>query len=272
MESMVLYRYSDERVIEDVRAFFLDPNHWAYREYGLHHSCSPEVPYHRKQIEVLFEERYWHWVTDRAIKHLIEEGFLRSIEGKVAKFVVRSDIRYYRREMKRREKVIMRYSNDMITRAIGDYAELLFYCMFRDNGFKVVGEHTNEYDGVRWTETNHDLDFIVERDSIVYGVEVKNTLPYMEREEFDVKLRMCKYLDIVPLWILRNAPGIQFKEIKDVGGFILKFKTQIYPPGQERLTRDIWNLMALPVGIWRRIPKKVENIFLRQHSERIDER
>ena len=84
-----------------------------------------------------------------------------------------------------------------------------------------------------WNETNHDLDFIVEKDGIFYGIEVKNTLPYMEREEFNIKLKICRYLGIAPLWILRNAPANQFDQIKKAGGFILRFKSQIYPLGFE---------------------------------------
>ena len=75
---------------------------------------------------------------------------------------------------------------------------------------------------------------------MAYGVEIKNTLPHMKKDEFQVKLEMCRHLGLVPLWILRNAPVIQFQQIKPYGGFILTFKAQIYPPGQEPLVRDIW--------------------------------
>lgn len=263
-------RYSDEEVKEDIKIFFQDSEHEVY-QFGNPHECNPRAPYHRKQIEVLFENYYWHWVTDRAIKSLIDEGFLRSVRGSTAKFVIRSDIRYYKAEIKKREKVIRRYSDPSITKAIGDYAEMLFEFMFELNDFNIIDEDTNEFGGVKWEETDHDLDFIIEKDDVVYGVEIKNTLPYMERDEFDIKLRICEHLDIVPLWVLRNAPGVQFNEIKRKNGFILNFKAQIYPPGQGPLVRDIWRLMALPVTIWKRIPENIENIFLWQHEQRISE-
>lgn len=100
----------------------------------------------------------------------------------------------------------------------------------------------------------------------MYGVEVKNTLGYMEQDEFDIKLQMCNYLGINPLWILRNAPKNQFDQMKAEDGFILKFWAQIYPPTQEPLVRDIWNLMRLPVAVWIEIPLKVINLFLRHHN------
>jgi hypothetical protein len=69
---------------------------------------------------------------------------------------------------------------------------------------------------------------------------------------------------------LRNAPGNQFKEMKDAGGFILKLKSQIYPIGFNDLIRDIWNIMRLPVTIWDRIPEKLENLVKRFHKSKIE--
>lgn len=33
-------------------------------------SCDPDWPYHLSQLEVLFEDRYFHWVTSRAVHRL----------------------------------------------------------------------------------------------------------------------------------------------------------------------------------------------------------
>jgi len=260
---------TDSEVKKDIRSFFKDPRHWAYQYGTPTSSCNPNSPYHRKQIEVIFEDKYFHWVTNRAVDSLIDEGFLRLEKKGIVHFLYRSDIRYIRREINRRAKIIGRYTDPTLTKAIGDYAQMLFSFMFRLNGFRIVGEDTNEYRGLKWEETEHDLDFIIEKDSIAYGVEVKNTLPYMEEDEFKIKLKMCEFLGLIPLWILRNAPAVQFEQMKLCNGFILKFKTQIYPLGQEPLIRDIWEIMRLPVSIWKKIPEKLENIFLRQHTERI---
>jgi hypothetical protein len=261
-------KYRDEDIQRDIKSFFQDEHHWAY-EYGGPSRCGTNSPYHRKQIELLFEERYPHWATHRNVDFLIQDGFLKEKDERIAKFVYRSDIRYIQREINRRKKIILRYSDTSFDRAIGRYAEMLFGFMFRLNSFKIIGRHANEYKGKQWQKTKHDFDFIIEKDGVAYGVEIKNTLPYMEREESDVKLEMCECLNLVPLWILRNAPGVQFEQMKAVNGFILKFKSWIIPLGQEPLARDIWDLMRLPVAIWEETPKRLENIFLRQHSERI---
>ena len=38
---------------------------------------------------------------------------------------------------------------------------------------------------------NRTRNFIFERDEIAYGVEVKNTLGYMNYEEFVIKIALC---------------------------------------------------------------------------------
>lgn len=80
------------------------------------------------------------------------------------------------------------------------------------------------------------------------------------------KLEMCKYLDITPLWILRNAPEVQFNTMKANSGLILKFKAQIYPYGQEPLAGEIWQNMRLPVTVKAEMPQKVVNSLLNFHN------
>ncbi|MFH1821117.1 MAG: hypothetical protein ABH852_01570 [Methanobacteriota archaeon] len=253
---------------EDIKSFFKDPHHWAYQYGSPTPKCNPDSPYHKMQIETVFEDKYFHWITNWAVDEMVREGFLRLKKTDVAHFVYRSDIRYIRREVNNRYKIIKRYSDPVVTRAVGVYAEMLFSFLFQLNGFKIVGENTNEYRGLAWDKTRHDLDLIVEKDSIAYGVEIKNTLSYMEEDEFEAKLEMCKFLGLIPLWILRNAPATQFERMKPHNGFILKFKAQIYPPGQELLVRDIWENMRIPVSVWKKVPKKLSYLILNQHGKR----
>jgi len=165
--------------------------------------------------------------------------------------------------------LIKKYSENSVTRGYGHYAEDLFRWTLLSEGFKLLGTNTNTYEGKSWTKTEHNLDFIVEKDGIPYGVEVKNTLSYMERDEFEIKLELCDYLGLKPLWILRNAPGVQFREMKNRDGFIWWFGTQCYPPGFEPLVKEIWKILRLPVNIWRQIPEKLVMVFLSQHKKQL---
>jgi hypothetical protein len=57
--------------------------------------------------------------------------------------------------------------------------------------------------------------------------------------------------------------------MKKVGGRALKFKTRIFPPGQEQLVHDIWNFMRLPVMVWKEIPQGIEKRFLNFHNQQL---
>lgn len=259
--------YTPDEVKWDVKQFFTDSNHWAYQYGDPTPDCNSDSPYHRKQIEVIFENKYDHWDINNAVDKLVEDDFLRLIETKVANFVVRSDMRYYKREVKRRCNIIARYANSTITRANGKWCEKLVEYMFRLNGFEILERDENKFQGKKWTKTREDLDFIIGKDYIPYGVEVKNTLPYMERDEFSNKIEMCKHLGLVPLWILRNAPEVQFNTMKANSGFILAFKSQIYPYGQEPLTKEIWQRMRLPVTVRGELPLKTANSLNWLHNQ-----
>jgi len=190
---------TEKDVKEDVRLFFQNPDHWAYRYGSPTPGCNPNSPYHRKQIEVIFEDRYFHWVTNRAVDELIDEGFLKQQKRASAYFVYRADVGATENDIDMRIKVIEKYSDPAIVKGIGAYAELLYQFLFRVGGFKIVGENTNEYAGRKWMNTNHNLDYIVKKGTVAYGVEIKNTLNYMENDEFEIKLEMCEFLGLAPL-------------------------------------------------------------------------
>lgn len=79
-------------------------------------------------------------------------------------------------------KLVDKYSDPKITDALGRHLEGLVKAELRAQGFKIRGIHTNKYKGRKWTESDHDLDFIAEHSSskLTIGVEVKNTIDIME--------------------------------------------------------------------------------------------
>ena len=195
--------YSPKDVRDDLISFFENTNHWAYQYGDSTPKCNPNSPFHRKQTEVIFENKYAHWDVHTQVDVLIKSDYLKLIKTKVAHFVLRKDVRYYKRNVKERMKVIQRYSDPVITKAVGNWGEFLSGIMFKLNNFETVARNANQYRGKIWTKTNENLDFILEAENISYGVEVKNTLDYMEYDEFTNKLEMCKFLGLIPLRILR---------------------------------------------------------------------
>jgi len=267
---MKLRQYSDAYVKQDVKSFFLDNGHWAYKYGSPTPLCNPDSPYHRKQIEVLFESKYQHWVTDRAVIALIQEGFLREQTYRLPtielSFVWRRDRRYVARAIRERAEIVRKYSAPSMSRATGEQAELWSLFLFKSNSFNIIGRKTRQYQGLVWTKTGNDLDFIVEKDGVVYGVEVKNWFPYLNDDLYDIKLDICAHFGITPLFIFRMASYDQIEKAENRGGRVLIFKSKIFPPGNEELIRDIWNKMRLPVSIWKDVPPPITRNLLAFHK------
>ena len=76
------------------------------------------------------------------------------------------------------------------------------------NGFRAEAKNTNTWNTKTWIETNHNLDRIITRDDVAYGVEIKNTQNYISRHELLIKIRLCQYLNVKPLFIMRFAPNL----------------------------------------------------------------
>ena len=151
------------------------------------------------------------------------------------KFLFDTKNRYYKRQIKKCIDVIREYSDHVIARACGEQADVLFFNALVRRGFVSHGQDVNEYKEKKWEESKHNLDFIIEKDSIVYGCEVKNTFAYIEKDEFLIKLRICDYLGIKPLFIMRNSPRTYNYEVIKKGGYVMIFEKQIYPFGHEKL-------------------------------------
>lgn len=137
-------------------------------------------------------------------------------------------------------------------------------------GFRALGLNTNEYGGKIWTETGHNLDFIIEKDGIVYGCEVKNTWDYIDREEMRIKMDLCDYLGIIPFFIVRYAPKTYLDEIYRRGGVFVLYVAQIYPFGMGELAGRIRETLQLQADSPRRIPEGIIDRFMnRVHAVKL---
>jgi len=242
-------------VTADLRDFFVNPDHWIYQSKGTPSEIAPDSVYHISQLQVLFEDRHFHLLTYRAIQELRANGFLREeiVKTDVETFMVvwRSGVRYVRRAIRAHVALATEYSSELISRATGGYAETLALLGLSRLGLDLLGRNARSYRGKTWTESGHNLDFIMEKDGIGYGVEVKNTFDYMPADEMSVKLVMCRHLGLQPLFIVRIRHAIQWEQVKEAGGLLYVFKSKIFPPGQEPLVERLWQQMRLPVAIWK---------------------
>ena len=117
---------------------------------------------------------------------------------------------------------------------------------FARTQFMMISRDANEYRDKKREETKHNLDFIFERDGKAYGIEVKNTLGYMERDEFLLKTRLCLNLGIRPVFVCRMLPKSWIFELLKAGGFALILKYQLYPWTHRELAKRVKEELGLP--------------------------
>lgn len=129
------------------------------------------------------------------------------------------------------------------------------------------GRDVNRFNGRVWSASDHDLDFVFERDGKAYGIEVKNTLGYMEKVEFDTKIQLCQHLGIRPVIAARMLPRTWIKELIDSGGFALVFQYQLYPWAHRELAKKVQRELGLPVDSPRRLGDGTMARFFKWHKE-----
>jgi len=232
-----------------------------------------KATYYKRQIQVLLEGDYFPWIVSDALKILVEKGDLTSFEMKSkyqekiifyhdGSFTTEPEKNRIRSRAKRICSLIDKMSNPNLTKALGDQLEGLVKAELRAQRFEITGTNTNTYQGKTWTESGHDLDFIAEHDSgrLTVGVEVKNTLDIVPKKELEIKLRMCKFLEITPVFAVRwNTPYLN--DVYKAGGYTWTFKTQIYPPGNVELTKELFKRLGLPVIVRTELPPKPVRLF-----------
>ena len=226
-----------------------------------------------RQLEVMFERDWFHWITNRA---------LRTLDGGVARLEQRMlpngspitvcwhrGYRYPKREAARVVELVGSYANPVVGHALGDRGELLVLEGFARNQFVMRGRAVKALGERVWTATNHDLDFVFERDGRSYGVEVKNTLGYLPKVEFDAKVALALHLDLIPVFVCRALPKTWIHELNEVGGFGLVLRWQLYPPTHRDLVDRLRAEFDLPVDTPRALQEGTMNRFIDWHAQRV---
>lgn len=233
-----------------------------------------EQVFFSRQLEVALEDEFFHWVTNRAIRDLEEEGVLRSEErdlpsGGRIKLLWDRRYRYYRRAASAVVELVSRYADPNIGGAIGLHGEAMVLEGFARERFVMLGREVREHEGTEWTRSDHDLDFLFGRDDAVYGVEVKNTLGYPELEEIRLKIELCEEIGVRPVFVARMLPKSWMHEINRAGGFGLLLKYQLYPWTHRDLAREVREKLELPVDAPRRIEAGTMGRLVRWHERNV---
>lgn len=224
-----------------------------------------------RQLEVQHENRWFHWVTNRAVRSLIDDGLIRAEErematrGRVTLLWHRSH-RYYRRDASRVLSLVEEYANPNIGAAIGLHGEFMVLEAFARQRFILAHREARTFGSRTWSASEHDLDFIFEADGEAYGVEVKNQLGYMDHGELVVKIALCQALGVRPVFAVRMLPKSWVNEVAVAGGFALIFKHQLYPWTHRDLARRVRDELGLPVDAPRAIAQGTMDRFMRWAS------
>ena len=235
---------------------------------------SRENVFFSRQLEVRNERKYFHWITNRALRDLEEQGLIKRERRKLKTggsiiLLWHRSFRYYRRSATRLIKLVEEYSTPNIGGALGLHGESMVLEGFARSEFVMRRRNTNEFLDKKWEESHHDLDFIFERDDIAYGIEVKNTLGYMDHDEFTTKIRLCKYLGILPVFAVRMFPRNWIQEVRQEGGFALILGHQLYPWTHSDLAKRVREQLGLPVDTPRALYDGTMTRFLNWHEKNV---
>lgn len=226
--------------------------------------------YYGRQLEVLLERDFFHWITKKALNELAQTGRIRLHEERTglfaAHFYTTVSHRYPRRQIREMLALIAEFSDPAFTRALGDQGEILADAGFAHIGFRVRARNVREVGGQRWEETGHNLDRLIERDGIRYGVEIKNQLGYIGQTEFQVKLAMCGHFGVRPMFIARSMPKSYINDVWRAGGFCLILGNQHYPLMMDGLAKRVRDRLALPVLCIRALPDTTLSRFENWHK------
>ena len=91
----------------------------------------------------------------------------------------------------------------------------------------------------------------------------------MSREKVGVKIRMCEFLGVKPVFIVRAAPKTYNFMVFEKGGYAWIYEAQIYPPGHEGLAESVQTSLGLPVVCSYGIPSGMVDRFLKWHGRQV---
>jgi hypothetical protein len=129
-----------------------------------------------------------------------------------------------------------------------------YWRLLRAKKFVLMGEEANSYGGKTWGATKHNLDLIFERDGVAYGIEVKNTLGYLDVSEFVTKIKLARHIGVRPVFAVRALPKTWAYALIQAGGYAMIMGYQFYPWTHKAIADQIRDELGLPVDT----PKRIE--------------
>ncbi|MCK4477600.1 hypothetical protein KAU88_03605 [Candidatus Bathyarchaeota archaeon] len=239
-----------------------------------------------RELKVRLEKKIFPWITGRALNAMEREGIIRRVgyRGRKSRTesVPESFFMSYSDEYEdvvgiiERKRKITKYINAILTAhsPAGYHAEDLFEGAFKSLGFKIHGRERSKFNGkvVKGKKGKQlpDLDFIIEKDKIVYGVDVKNWIRYEYNTRVNVrfKVSLAMQLGIVPFIIARYVDKETiYVDIIKKGGICYSYHTLLVPRSFRSLALDAEAFLGYPILALDVLPNYKVQWILKLHTD-----
>jgi hypothetical protein len=281
-----------------------DPSEWAEEEFGLYDEYEENaetrileiVSQHQvvtdRELKVRLEREFFPWVVGRVLNRLARDDNVRLVGspgrkgrmGTPENFYMDPSVNYddiLKLILKKRR--VSSYINSLLTRLspAGFHAEDVFESAFNSLRFKIVGREASEFGdrsvtGVPGREPPN-LDFILEKNKLTYGVDIKNWIKY----EFDTipevmdKVNLAVELGIIPFICARYVDKDTLYKIAEIPGIVYRYETLILPPEFRTLADSARTLLGYPIlatdflpGYKLKFIAKLHGIMLKRSRKR----
>ena len=238
-----------------------------------------------RELKVRLEKSFFPWVISRALNSMEESGIISRMgyPGRTSKkwrvpenFYVPYGTAYKDvAGIIEKKRETSRYVNAILTAhaPAGYHAENLFDAAFRLLGFKIHGREKSEFKGKKVAGVRGkdlpNLDFIIEKDNVIYGVDVKNWVKYERQTRFMViaKVELAIQLGIVPFIIARYVDrDTIYKEIIEKKGLCYPYQMLLVPTSYESLAREANALLGYPILAVDSLPSYKVKFLQKLHS------
>jgi len=195
------------------------------------------TPFHFRQLGVLFETQFFHITAAQATYELINDGFLQPLPPMQAgankvTFIVPTRVlssqnkkHILQSHMKAKAKIISLYDSSEISKDLADHFESLVKHELRANQLQIVAKHP---------------------DGRAFGIQAKNELKHIEKQELLEQLEICSCLKIKPVFVVRYMPFTFVPTVTARGGFVLILGIQLYPIGHKKICQQIQDKLSIP--------------------------
>jgi hypothetical protein len=244
-----------------------------------------------RELKVRLEREFFPWVVGRALGSLVDDEKVSKVGYPGRRAIRRSEVEAFYtlagvdyesiRELVKIKKEVSEGIVNVLTGVspAGDHAEDLFEDAFSKLNFKLRARNVSEYSGRRAVSVPGkeppNLDFLLERDGVVYGVDVKNWIRYEwdYRELVLGKVRVAKQLGVVPFMLVRYADeDILYNEVIQRGGLAYRYGDLLLPSVYSSLADSAKTVLGYPVLAVESLPdykvQWMEKLHLR-HIERM---